>query len=329
MSSKLRSDLFDKDLSFAEKALETFRFQISENRLYARFVEALGFDSKEASDPDSIPLLPIRAFRERRVSVFDRKPPLIFRSSGTAGMRRSEHEIHDPGLYDESVTRGFDHFYPDRPLLFAWLPGYSENPDSSLVRMIRVLVGRDADEGSCFLDPERLPALSGRPASAPSGRRVILFGPAFGLLDLAESGAVSLPEEMIVMETGGMKTHRREMGRSELYGRLSEGLGIPAARIHSEYGMCEMMSQAYAAGDGLFEPVPWLRVTVRDPEDPFRILPAGEEGLLGIIDLANLYSCPFILSEDRGVADKSGRFRVLGRWNPSSLRGCNFLIDTD
>lgn len=164
---------------------------------------------------------------------------------------------------------------------------------------------------------------------AESGKRLMLFGAAFGLLDLIDMNSVRLPGNTIVMETGGMKTYKREMGRSELHRRLADGFGISDGQIHSEYGMAEMLSQAYDLGKEGFATPPWLRITIRDPRNPLEAVENGEEGLIGVMDLANVYSGSFLLTGDRGVMGEDGRFSVLGRWKAENLRGCNFLIDQE
>lgn len=326
---EIRSLLFDPEIPFQKKASLVFRYQFRENPVYRAFVEASGITVPEEPRPEEIPLLPIRAFRETRQSTRREPPPLIFRSSGTSQMTRSLHEVHDPTLYEESVLRGFDLFFPDNPVVWAYAPGYSDNPDSSLIRMMEILIGRDPSGLSRILQEGEIPSPEELTEVEVSGRQLILFGAAFGLLDMMESEGVDLPEGSRVIETGGMKTYRREMSREELHRRLAEGFGLSPTAIGSEYGMCEMLSQAWSLEEGWFESVPWLQVTIRDPLDPQIVLPPGEEGKIGLIDLANLYSCSFILTEDRGVADESGRFQVLGRWNPENLRGCNFMIDGD
>jgi len=162
-----------------------------------------------------------------------------------------------------------------------------------------------------------------------SGKKLMLFGAAFGLMDILENHPVQLPENTVIIETGGMKTHRREITKEELHKQLAGGFGLPQSHIHSEYGMTELLSQAYAQGSLWFECVPWMKVSIRNPEAPMQKVRNGEEGLIGVMDLANLHSCSFILTGDRGIQRKDGKFQVLGRWNPQNLRGCNFLIDQD
>ncbi|MEX0994635.1 MAG: hypothetical protein WD599_03845, partial [Balneolaceae bacterium] len=198
---------------------------------------------------------------------------------------------------------------------------------SSLVWMLNDLIRRDETGLSKFLDLDAPLQYEELKEVESADKPFILFGAAFGLLDLIERERIKLPDHSIVIETGGMKTRKREMGKEKLQAILAEGFGLPAGSIHSEYGMCELLSQAYSKGDLWFESVPWMKVTIRDPKNPDRVCEAGEEGKIGVLDLANLYSCSFLLTEDRGVADSNDRFQVLGRWNPENLRGCNFLID--
>lgn len=327
--NSIRSKIFGDDLALDEKSELIFRYQVENNRVYQKFTDTLGFSVEQLPATDEIPLLPVRAFKETRVVSGKFTAELHFKSSGTSDMQPAIHEIPDPEIYRESVLKGFNFFYPDNPVIFAFTPGYLENPHSSLIWMLNALIGRDKNGLSRFVQAGDLTDSRLLAEVNSSGRNLILFGAAFGLLDLLEAEHLNLPDGTIVIETGGMKTHRREISRQELHERLAGGFGLPAGQIHSEYGMCELLSQAYAKKNGFFEPVPWMKVTIRDPEDPSRICSPGEEGLIGIIDLANIYSCAFLLTEDRGVADKTGRFKVLGRWNPENPRGCNFLIDRD
>ena len=195
--------------------------------------------------------------------------------------------------------------------------------------MLQQLIDRDPRNLSRFI-PLGQPLDKGQMASAAdSNRQLILFGAAFGLLDLIELEKVKLPTGSVVIETGGMKTRRREIGRDELHSRLADGFGIPREDIHSEYGMCELLSQAYSTEGGWFRTTATMRVTIHDGDDPLKICRPGQEGRIGVVDLANRDSCSFVLTGDRGVADENGRFQVLGRWSPEDMRGCNFLIDRD
>lgn len=324
--------LFDDSRSFAERALEVFKFQYTNNAAYKRFCDAFEVKPQTVKQMSEIPLLPIEAFKDTEIIAFEKNKEndLLFKSSGTGSSKRSKHRVLDQEIYRESVVRGFNTFFdPKKYILWSYLPGYSKNPHSSLIWMVKTLIEETESQGSRFLT-------TGEPITDPqldqlkqSKRTLMLFGAAFGLLDLLEMKKVQLPEESIIIETGGMKTHRRSMTRRELHQRLSEGFGIPNSQIYSEYGMAEMLSQAYMLGNNYFKPVPWLKFSIRNTEKPFEEVPAGTEGLIGIIDLANYYSCSFLLTGDRGRANAKGEIKVLGRWNPDDMRGCNFLIEDE
>lgn len=321
--------IFDEQIPFADRLHEVLAYQLDTNAVYETFYRSMvpfGTDPLEKGEP--LPLLPIEAFKETRICTRPQEPDqLFFQSSGTGSMKRATHPVPDPDLYRRSLLTGFDHVYPPESLVLAWLPGYEENPHSSLIWMLRALIERDSTEQSRFLTKEEV--RQGLQEEESSGRPIILFGAAFGLVDLAEAGNTTLPPNLTLIETGGMKTHRREMSKVELRARLAEGFNLPLKNIHSEYGMCELLSQAYATDGIHFRPPHWMQVSIRSGDDPMRKCAPGEEGQIGIIDLANLYSCPFLLTGDRGVMDEEGRFEVLGRWQPTDLRGCNFLIDSD
>ncbi len=326
--------IFSEGLSFREKVKQVFEYQLQNNSVYDRFCVALNTKSeilKQVQDDISaIPLLPMKAFKDAFVTTYpDADAELVFKSSGTSDMQRSIHRVNNARLYEQSLLKGFRHFYNlDNAVIWGYTPGYADNPHSSLIYMIQKLIDQDNSGLSRFLplgepvNPNAVKEVNRQ------GKQLILFGAAFGLLDLLEIDDISLPSNSIVIETGGMKTHRREVSRSELHRKLSKGFGLDGSRIHSEYGMAELLSQAYATGKW-FSTVPWMQVTIRDPENPDETLPPYKEGLIGVIDLANVHSCSFLLTGDKGVMDKKGRFQALGRWNPKDLRGCNFLIDED
>ncbi|MBN2731483.1 MAG: hypothetical protein JXR26_03535, partial [Balneolaceae bacterium] len=250
--------------------------------------------------------------------------------SGTSGMSLSTHYVADENIYRHSVLNGFRNFYDlDNAVILGYTPGYADNPHSSLIWMINELIKQDPIKKSRFLSLDK-PLSQGEVNDIEaSGRQLIIFGAAFGLLDLVEMSSVQLPSNSVVIETGGMKTHQREIDRRTMHQKLAQGFEIDISRIHSEYGMCELLSQAYATGGKWFRTVPWMNVSVHDPDNPQKRLPPFREGVIGVMDLANVYSCPFVLTGDRGVMDWQGRFQVLGRWQPEDLRGCNFLIDED
>lgn len=325
--------IFPDKISFEEKVRQIFEYQFENNPVYRRYCEALdsGILQQVQDDINNTPLLPIKAFKDAQVTSHpDEEAELVFKSSGTSDMQRSVHPVLDADLYKQSLLQGFRQFYDlDSSVIWGYTPGYAENPHSSLIYMIRELIGQDDSGLSRFL-PLNEPLKRDEIAEIKdNGKQLILFGAAFGLLDLLDMEKTKLPSNSIVIETGGMKTHRREILRKELHRRLAKGYGLDSTRVHSEYGMAELLSQAYATGSQWFKTVPWMQVSIRNPDNPVEILPLYNEGLIGVIDLANIHSCSFILTGDKGMMDKNGRFAVMGRWNPKDLRGCNFLIEED
>lgn len=320
--------IFDEHISFEQKALRVFEYQRTNNPVYKRFVNALGI--KEPAFVSDIPLLPIQAFKDAKIITSEIDSPLYFQSSGTTGMERSRHYIQDPGLYQRSIIQGMQQFYDlVEYVIWAYTPGYNSNPNSSLIWMLNTLIKRDESGLSKFLELGEPLNESELREIQRSGKKLMLFGAAFGLLDMLEKYPIQLPRDSVILETGGMKTHRREITKEQLHKQLAEGFGLPESQIHSEYGMTELLSQAYAQGSLWFKSVPWMKVSIRDPKAPLKEMPFGEEGLIGVVDLANLFSCSFILTGDKGIQKEDGAFQVLGRWNPQNLRGCNFLIEQD
>jgi hypothetical protein len=281
------------------------------------------------------PYLPVEAFGLNAVSTFPvSEAEAVFISSGTGDGRRSRHYVRDLELYAESVRRSFTMFLGnDRRTILAHLPGYaggrdtsSETEVSSLVQMARVLVEDVGRAGSGFFldDPDiLLRATSGSNDRPP----LVLLGVAFGLLDLLEQGLkIKLGPRDIVMETGGMKTHRRHVARKELHRLLSDGFGVEPRQVWSEYGMCELMSQFYMQGRSGFACAPWVRFWIVNPENPAEPVKSGEPGRLAVVDLANVYTVSTLLTSDLAVATNGG-FEVLGRLDAAQLRGCNFLVE--
>ncbi|RNC79670.1 MAG: hypothetical protein ED557_14205 [Balneola sp.] len=322
---------FDLTISFEEKAFQVFEYQKEFNPVYGKFCKALGVS--KVSSIKEIPLLPIQAFKDAELLSLKsegQKPELVFRSSGTSGMSRSKHYVVKPELYRESILKGMHHFYSlDDFVTLAYTPRYNSNPESSLIWMLSELIRGDESGLSGFLELDKPLEQEQIQNIYVSGKRVMLFGAAFGLLDLVGFGDTKLPKDSIIIETGGMKTFRREISRTDLHAQLADGFGISNKNVHSEYGMTELLSQAYSRGNEWFQCVPWMSVSIRKPANPMEEMSKGEEGLIGVIDLANVYSCSFILTGDKGIQNEDRGFQVLGRWNPQNLRGCNFLIDQD
>lgn len=326
--------IFSDEISFDEKAQKVFEYQFKYNSVYQRYCRALGVE--EVSTVCDIPLLPIKAFKDTKVlsteenSDLNTQDSLLFKSSGTSSMQRSVHQVANRSIYETALLEGFRGFYElDDAVIWGYTPGYDENPDSSLIYMIQKLIEQDESGLSRFLPLNEPLDEQVIKKVAEQGKQLILFGAAFGLLDLLEMHEATLSSNSIVIETGGMKTHRREISKKELHQKLATGFGIDSSRIHSEYGMCELLSQAYATGGQWFRTPSWMDVSIRNSYNSFKTQRPYQEGLIGIIDLANIHSCSFLLTGDRGIMDDRGRFQVLGRWNPKDLRGCNFLIEED
>ncbi len=320
--------IFSEEIGFSEKLEKVFKYQYENNAVYQRYCKALSYEWDSGSTP---PLLPIRAFKDADITTSpDKEPDLVFKSSGTSGMQRSIHKVTDASLYETSFLNGFRQFYDlESAVVWGYTPGYAENPHSSLIYMLQKLIDQNRSGLSRFLSLDRPLNPDEIFKVEESGKMLIIFGAAFGLLDLLELKEVTIPSNSIVIETGGMKTHRRQISRKELHQKLAQGFGLDSSRIHSEYGMAELLSQAYATGSSWYRTVPWMEVSIRKPENPFEEQRPHQEGLIGIIDLANVYSCSFLLTGDKGMMDNKGRFKVMGRWNPKDLRGCNFLIEED
>ena len=323
--------IFDDNLSFHEKCRQVFEYQYSENAVYRRFCDQLDTTPDTLSSGASPPKIPIEAFKESRLyAAAEKNPDLIFRSSGTGTMQRSTHYVADKGIYRKSILEGWKRHYPAESfVVWAYTPGYNENPESSLIHMLQMLIEESARHLSKFLPLQKPLPSGGIEKIAKNGEQLILFGAAFGLVEMAEKYPVKLPENSIIIETGGMKTYRKEMARSEMHELLARRFSLPKGRIHSEYGMAEMLSQAYAGADGWFTTPHWLQVDIHEPQNPLKTVAEGEEGLIGITDLANIYSCPFFLTGDRGLKRSDGAFQVLGRYNQRNLRGCNFLMEEE
>lgn len=265
--------------------------------------------------------LPVSSFKHAEIATFPvSEAERVFISSATGSGLQSRHYVRRLAVYEASVCAAFEAVFGKGPCtIWAHLPGYST--ESSLVCMLKILIQQYGDEGSQFFLASELPS------SPDTESPLVLFGAAFGLLTLIESGPWQLPQSARVVETGGMKTHQREITRRELHTRLAEGFGIQEDQVWSEYGMCELLSQAYTQGGPVYMPPPWMRVQVVDPYNPKQILSDGQPGLLAVTDLANIHTVSSILTEDLGVSHGEG-FEVLGRFPGSALRGCNFLLES-
>lgn len=319
---------------FEKLALELFHFQYENNTVYQQYVNALRVDVETVRSLTDIPFLPIRFFKSHLIKTTPFDTTTIFESSGTTGSINSKHFVKDIELYKESFTKGFELFYgPVKDwCIIGLLPSYLERQNSSLVYMVNTLIERSGDEDSGFYlnEFEQLFHLLQR--QEKKKQKTLLIGVTFGLLDFAEAYAPHIQPGLfnhtIIMETGGMKGRRREMIRQEVHDVLKSSFHVPV--IHSEYGMTELLSQAYSDGNGLFECPPWMKILVRDDEDPLYVRhqkDAGHlSGAINIIDLANVYSSSFIATDDAGKIFPDGSFEVLGRMDNSDLRGCTLLV---
>lgn len=299
--------------------MEVFRFQSANCAPYAEYLEAAGIDPRKVGNTDEIPFMPVGIFKTHRVYCGAGEPEAVFTSSGTGGGVQSKHYVGSLGDYDRVYRRGFELFYGDvsQWSIHALLPSYLEREGSSLVRMAAGLIGSARGGGFYLHDHERLMS-----DMAADGGRKLLLGVSYALMDLARRGE-RLPEGAVVMETGGMKGRRAEMPKDRMHGVLKEAFVVDT--VHSEYGMAELMSQAYSGGGGIFRAPPWMRVSVRDPNDPFDTFREGR-GAIDIIDLANLSSCAFIQTQDLGIVRADGSFSITGRAERSEIRGCNLLV---
>ncbi|HYK77556.1 MAG TPA: acyl transferase [Daejeonella sp.] len=310
---------------FTELSLEIFRFQSVSCQIYADFIKNLGVDARQINQVSDIPYLPVEFFKSHTISTSTKKPQIVFSSSGTTGMQQSQHPVMDVSIYEQSFRKGFELFYGDikKYAILALLPSYQEREGSSLIYMVDDLIRLSENKKSGYFLYNHAELAQTLEELKQSETPTLLLGVTYALLDFAESHTVEFPE-MIVMETGGMKGKRREMVREELHQILCAGFGVPS--IHSEYGMTELLSQAYSKGAGHFHCPPWMQVSVRDTNDPLQLLPNGQTGGINIIDLANLYSCSFIATQDLGKVHPNGSFEVLGRFDNSDIRGCNLLV---
>lgn len=310
---------------FRKLALEVFRFQAKDNRIYSRYLELLKMDVSAIDDIGQIPFLPVEFFKSEKIMCGEKYAQCVFTSSATTADQVSRHHIADISLYKKSFRTGFELFYgsPERYCLLALLPSYLEREASSLVFMMDELIRSTGHPGSGFYlyDHERLSQTLSH--LREEGQATVLAGVTFALLDFAASHPLHFPE-LIIMETGGMKGRREELVREDVHDRLKKAFGVHA--VHSEYGMTELLSQAYSKGEGLFRCPPWMSVMIRESNDPFSAAEPGKTGGINIIDLANLDSCSFIETQDMGKRFADGSFEVMGRFDNSDIRGCNLML---
>ena len=310
---------------FEQLAIQIFKHQFENNRVYRSFCDLLYKHPSEVKTILDIPFLPIQFFKTREVLSSKKPVKITFTSSGTTGSETSKHHITDLSIYEQSFTKGFELFYGkiEDYVVLGLLPSYLEREGSSLVYMVDSMIKTSNHPESGFY-LNNLSELKDTLTKVDSeGKKVLLIGVSFALLDLVETHQFNL-KNTIVMETGGMKGRRKEIIRTELHNILKKGFGV--AQIHSEYGMTELLSQAYSKGEGVFTCPPWMKVLTRDTEDALTIQESGKTGGLNIIDLANVNSCAFIATQDLGKTNLDGSFEVIGRFDNSDIRGCNLMV---
>jgi len=310
--------------NFEDIALRLFRFQAKNNPVYHRYLLYLECPIEEITSIQKIPFLPISFFKTHEVKTGTWLPQVEFTSSGTTGMVTSRHAVNDLSYYLSLSENIFKQFYgsTEQFHFLALLPSYLERTGSSLIAMMDHLIKQSKSPHSGFYLHNQADLVNKLNTLRGTDRKVILWGVSFALLDLAEAYELDL-HDCIVLETGGMKGRRREWIREELHIFLTKRFNIQA--VHSEYGMTELMSQAYSKGGGYYQSPPWMKVLVRDINDPFLIVDSKVGGL-NVIDLANFHSCAFIETQDLGRIDQNGSFEVLGRIDNSDVRGCNLLV---
>ena len=310
---------------FIKTALKVFRFQYENNLVYRRFCDFLNTDITEVKTLEQIPFLPIQFFKSEKILSNSNPIEITFTSSGTTGNQTSSHFVTDVSMYEQSYLQGFAEFYGniENYVVLALLPSYLEREGSSLIYMVEDLIRKSNNFESGFYLHNYDELIEKLIQLDNSGQNVILIGVTYALLDLVEKQQFSL-KNTIIMETGGMKGKRKEMIREELHSVLQKGFGVDA--IHSEYGMTELLSQAYSLGNGIFDCPSFMKILIRDTEDALTLVENGKTGGINVIDLANINSCSFIATQDLGKKHKNGSFEVLGRFDNSDIRGCNLMI---
>ncbi len=310
---------------FKTCALQVFRHQFKNNAIYRSFCDLLYIHSSDVKEVEEIPFLPIQFFKSHAVLSSTQAVKETFTSSGTTGSSVSKHMVTDLSWYTKSYTKSFEYFYGpiEEYTVLGLLPNYLERDGSSLIYMVDDFIKKSNKPASGFYLNNLTELSKTLIALDKKGEKVLLIGVTFALLDLIERQQFKL-QNTIIMETGGMKGRRKEMIRNELHEILCAGFGV--SKIHSEYGMTELLSQGYSSGDGVFDCPPWMKILARDTEDALTMVGTNKTGGLNVIDLANYNSCSFIATQDLGKVDNNGSFEVLGRFDHSDIRGCNLMV---
>lgn len=310
---------------FEENTLEAFRYQYQNNLIYQRYCDLIGRNPQNVSRLSEIPFLPVTLFRDNRITCFQERPEIVFYSSTTSSDKPSKHYIKDLQVYHQSFMLGFECFYgrTSEHTILALLPGYLERKNASLVYMVDHLIKKTNDSRSGFFLNEYKQLHTTLSELESENKPTILIGVSFALLDFAKKFPKPL-RNTIIMETGGMKGKSVEITKEELHQTLKNAFGVK--HIHSEYGMTELLSQAYSKGNGIFQYPPWMKFFTFDPQDPFTQIEDNRTGTLCIIDLANIDSCSFIATEDLGRIKNKDNFELIGRLDNADIRGCNLLF---
>ena len=310
---------------FKTCALQVFRHQFKNNAIYRSFCDLLYIHSSDVKEIEEIPFLPIQFFKSHAVLSSTQAVKETFTSSGTTGSSVSKHMVTDLSWYTKSYTKSFEYFYGpiEEYTVLGLLPNYLERDGSSLIYMVDDFIKKSNKPASGFYLNNLTELSKTLIALDKKGEKVLLIGVTFALLDLIERQQFKL-QNTIIMETGGMKGRRKEIIRNELHEILCAGFGV--SKIHSEYGMTELLSQGYSSGDGVFDCPPWMKILARDTEDALTMVGTNKTGGLNVIDLANYNSCSFIATQDLGKVDNNGSFEVLGRFDHSDIRGCNLMV---
>ncbi|MFI1772985.1 LuxE/PaaK family acyltransferase [Thalassobellus citreus] len=313
------------ETEFNDLALQVFNYQFKNNKVYRSFCDLLYKHPSDVKTIEDIPFLPIQFFKTKDILSSNESVQTTFTSSGTTGSETSKHHVTDLEIYKQSFSKGFQQFYGNIEdyVILALLPSYLEREGSSLIYMADDLIKQSKHPESGFY-LNNISELKDKLIKLDAeGKKVLLIGVSFALLDLVETYKFNL-KNTIIMETGGMKGRRKELIRYELHQQLKLGFGVDS--IHSEYGMTELLSQAYSNGNGVFKCPNWMRILTRDTEDALSINSLEKAGGINVIDLANINSCSFIATQDLGRVNKNGAFEVIGRFDNSDIRGCNLMV---
>lgn len=310
---------------FEQTSLAVFNHQAKNCQVYKEYISHLRINPKDISSSAQIPFLPISFFKTHKVVSSTDAPEIVFSSSGTTGMVQSQHLVTSVKVYEQSFNLAFEQFYGkiENTCLLALLPSYLERDGSSLIYMVDALLKQSKHPDSGYFLHNHDDLYHKLQKLQQTNQKTILIGVTYALLDFIEQHKLHFPN-LIVMETGGMKGKRKEMVREELHQLLQEGFGVNT--IHSEYGMTELLSQAYSSGIGIFNSPAWMKIYLRDTNDPLSLAPNNRTGGINVIDLANINSCAFIATQDLGRLFPDGSFEVLGRFDNADIRGCNLLV---